>query len=265
MWTPRLDGARPVLVWLPGGAYLSGATAQPVYDAARLADEGDLVVVTVGYRLGALGFLAPEGDGVANCGLRDQLAALAWVREHAGEFGGDPRRVTVMGESAGAGSVLHLLTSPARGDAFDRAIAQSGQPITLDRATAAEVAHTFAAALGVESASADELRTLPVEQLLDAQETTLGDDAREGRPDGVRAVDRRRDRRRHRARGRRRRACEAMSTSCWARPATSWRCSPTREPRRSTTSGCCDGSRALGPVVEPPRCSRGIASSSGRR
>ena len=79
-----------------------------------------------------------------------------------------------MGESAGAGSVLHLLASPARGEPFDRAIAQSGQPITLDRGTAAEVAHTFAAALGVESASADELRTLPVEQLLDAQETTLG-------------------------------------------------------------------------------------------
>ncbi len=175
VWTPGLDGARPVLVWLPGGAYLSGATAQPVYDAARLADEGDLVVVTVGYRLGALGFLAPDGDGVANCGLRDQLAALAWVREHAGEFGGDPRRVTVMGESAGAGSVLHLLTSPARGDAFDRAIAQSGQPITLDRDTATDVAHAFAAALGIESASADVLRTLPVERLLDAQETTLGE------------------------------------------------------------------------------------------
>jgi para-nitrobenzyl esterase len=173
VWTPRLDGRRPVLVWFPGGAYLSGGTAQPVYDAARLADEGDLVVVTVGYRLGALGFLAPGGDGAANCGLRDQLAALAWVREHASTFGGDPRCITVMGESAGAGSVLHLLASPARGDVFDRAIAQSGQPLTLDADAAAEVAHTFATTLGIESASADALRTLPVEQRRDAPKTTL--------------------------------------------------------------------------------------------
>jgi para-nitrobenzyl esterase len=172
-WSPSLDGRRPVLVWVPGGAYLSGGTGQPVYDAARLADEGDLVVVTVGYRLGALGFLAPTGDGVANCGLRDQLAALAWVREHACTLGGDPRRVTAMGESAGAGSVLHLLASPARHGSFDRAIVQSAQPTTLGAGIAAEVASTFARALDLATPDAAHLRATPVQRLLDAQDVTL--------------------------------------------------------------------------------------------
>ncbi len=173
VWTPSVDGVRPVLVWIPGGAYLSGGTAQPVYDAARLADEGDVVVVTVGYRLGALGFLALGDDADANCGLRDQLAALGWVREHADRFGGDPRRVTVIGESAGAGSLLHLLASPRRAGAFDRAIVQSGQPTTLDAAAAVEVADAFARALDLPRADAARLRNVPLEQLLDAQESTL--------------------------------------------------------------------------------------------
>jgi para-nitrobenzyl esterase len=173
VWSPSLDGRRPVLVWIPGGAYLSGWTGQGVYDAARLAAEGDVVVVTVGYRLGALGFLAPSGDGVANCGLRDQLAAFAWVREHASAFGGDPRRVTAMGESAGAGSLLHLLGSPARRGAFDRAIVQSGQPTTIDTDTATEIASTFARALDLAAADASRLRDVPVGRLLDAQDATV--------------------------------------------------------------------------------------------
>jgi para-nitrobenzyl esterase len=174
VWSPGLDGTRPVVVWLPGGAYLSGGTAQPVYDATRLADESDVVVVTVGYRLGALGFLAPEGDAVANCGLRDQLAALAWVREHASAFGGDPRRVTAMGESAGAGSLLHLLASPVWGDAFDRAIIQSGQPTTLATEAAVDVAGELARQLGLDAPDAARLREVPVERLLDAQQATAG-------------------------------------------------------------------------------------------
>ena len=175
VWTPALDGARPVIVWLHGGAYMSGGTSQPVYDAARLAAEGDVVVVTVAYRLGALGFLAPDGDAAANCGLRDQLAALRWVREHADAFGGDPRRVTVMGESAGAGSILHLLASPRRGNAFDRAVAQSGEPKTLDRDAGATVAAHLGRHVGLDSADASALRAVPVERLLDAQAATMGD------------------------------------------------------------------------------------------
>jgi para-nitrobenzyl esterase len=169
VFTPALDGTRAVMVWIHGGAYTSGGSAQPVYDAARLASEGDVVVVTINYRLGALGFLAPVGDADANCGLRDQLAACTWVRDHAASFGGDAHRVTVFGESAGAGSILHLLGSPMRVHAFDRAIAQSGEPRTLTRDEAAVVAEEVARAAGVASADASALRAVPVGQLLAAQ------------------------------------------------------------------------------------------------
>ena len=124
--------AQPVLVWIHGGAFISGGTSQPVYDGARLAAETGAVVVTVNYRLGALGFMALDDDGAAtNCGLLDQLAALRWVRENAGAFGGDTERVTVFGESAGAGAILQLAVSPQRGDAFRRAIIQSCEPKVL--------------------------------------------------------------------------------------------------------------------------------------
>lgn len=177
VWTPGLTGDRPVLVWLPGGGYLTGGTAQPVYDAAGLAAQGDAVVVTVGYRLGALGFLAPAaldggGDALANCGLRDQLAALAWVREHAAAFGGDPGRITVMGESAGAGSILHLLASPSAAGSFTRAIVQSGEPRTLSADAGHDAAAVLARHLGLERADVDALRSVPVETLLDAQDAT---------------------------------------------------------------------------------------------
>jgi para-nitrobenzyl esterase len=168
-WSPGLDRTRPVMVWIHGGAYVSGGSAQPVYDAARLAAEGDVVVVTINYRLGVLGFLALGDDADANCGLRDQLAALAWVREHASAFGGDPRSVTVFGESAGAGSILHLLGSPKRLGAFDRAIVQSGEPRTLTPDEAAVVRSEVARAVGLEGATASALRAAPVEQLVAAQ------------------------------------------------------------------------------------------------
>ncbi len=169
VWTPELAGSRPVMVWIHGGAYVSGGSAQPVYDAARLATEGDVVVVTINYRLGVLGFLALDGDADANCGLRDQLAALAWVREHAGAFGGDPRSVTVFGESAGAGSILHLLGSARRRGAFDRAIVQSGEPRTLTTDEAALVTSEVARTVGLQTATASALRSVPVEQLVAAQ------------------------------------------------------------------------------------------------
>ncbi|HEY8215798.1 MAG TPA: carboxylesterase family protein [Acidimicrobiia bacterium] len=177
VWTPALDGARPVMVWIHGGAYTSGGSAQPVYDAARLAAEGDLVVVTINYRLGALGFLAPAGDATANCGLHDQLAALAWVRVHAAAFGGDARRVTAFGESAGAGSILHLLASRLRKGAFERAIVQSGEPRTLTRDEAAVVAVAVARSVGLGAPDAGRLRTVPVERLVAAQEAAVAETA----------------------------------------------------------------------------------------
>jgi para-nitrobenzyl esterase len=176
VWTPGLHGEpRPVMVWIHGGAYTSGGSAQAVYDAARLAAEGDVVVVTINYRLGALGFLAPGGDADASCGLLDQLAALDWTREHATGFGGDAGCITVFGESAGAGSILHLAVSPLAEGAFDRAIVQSGEPRTLTAEEGQIVATTFARHLGLDDVDLARLRTLPLGQLLDAQVATAAE------------------------------------------------------------------------------------------
>src|SRR5262245_26378436 len=169
VWTPATAGSRPVLVWLHGGAYLSGGSAMDVFDGARLAAEGDCVVVTVNYRLGALGYLVvdPDEDGDANCGLRDQIAALSWVREHADRFGGDPDRITVFGESAGAGSILHLTTlrEPPPGA---RAIVQSGEPRTLTAELAHQVRDSLVRQLDLEP-GLDALRAAPAAAVLAAQ------------------------------------------------------------------------------------------------
>jgi para-nitrobenzyl esterase len=124
LWAPATAKGRPVMVWLHGGSFLTGGTAMPLYDGARLAAEHGVVVVSANYRLGALGYAPVAGH--FNVGLLDQLAALAWVRDNIGGFGGDPALVTVFGESAGAGSVLHLLASPRARGLVHRAIAQSG-------------------------------------------------------------------------------------------------------------------------------------------
>jgi len=165
------------MVWIHGGAFTAGGSSQPVYDGARLAAEADVVVVTINYRLGALGFLCPEDAGpetetVGNAGLHDQLAALRWVRSHAPAFGGDPSRLTAFGESAGAGSILHLLASTAE-PVVTRAAAQSGEPRTLSLEEAARVASRLAAALGVDRATADNLRPVPTAALLAAQDQAI--------------------------------------------------------------------------------------------
>lgn len=128
VWTPPLsDEKRPVMVWIHGGAFVNGSGA--LYDAGRLAARGDIVVVTVNYRLGTMGFLAHPALGergdVGNYGLADQQAALRWVRDNIADFGGDPARVTVAGESAGGMSVCDHLTAPESQGLFRAAIIQS--------------------------------------------------------------------------------------------------------------------------------------------
>jgi para-nitrobenzyl esterase len=113
----------PVLVWLHGGAYVSGGGESPKYDADELARRGRVVVVRVSFRLGVLGYLSPSG--VDNLGLRDQILALQWVHDNIGDFGGDPARVTVFGQSAGADSVLSLVLCEQTPGLFQRAIMQS--------------------------------------------------------------------------------------------------------------------------------------------
>ena len=166
IWAPDAPGPHPVLVWFPGGSFVIGASAQPVYDGAVLAAEQSVVVVTVNYRLGVLGFVdARPLGGVANCGLRDALCALTWIQRHIAHFGGDPDRVVAFGESAGGGLVLHAFASPLSEGLLAGAIVQSGATFsTLDEARASVVLD----AVRQEIEGAD-LTTLSVDALVTAQ------------------------------------------------------------------------------------------------
>jgi para-nitrobenzyl esterase len=162
VWSPDVTGALPVMVWIPGGAFVYGAGQLQLYNGSRLAANGNVVVVNVTYRLGVfggfeLGDLGPGFDD--NLCLRDQLAALAWVRDNIAAFGGAADQVTVFGESAGATSVLALLACPAADGLFGRAIAQSpALPLIADRETRARQARRFVEQLGV---GVGELKQLP--------------------------------------------------------------------------------------------------------
>ncbi|MDY6997268.1 MAG: carboxylesterase family protein [Actinomycetota bacterium] len=166
VWSPDTTASLPVMVWIPGGAFVYGAGQFQLYNGSRLAANGDVVVVNVTYRIGVfggfeLGDLGPGFDD--NLALRDQIAALRWVRENITAFGGDPDRVTVFGESAGATSVLALLASPAASGLLHRAIAQSpALPLIADREVRAARARDFVARLGV---GPGEVKALPQRQL----------------------------------------------------------------------------------------------------
>jgi para-nitrobenzyl esterase len=173
---------RPVIVWLHGGGFTTGAGSS--YDAHRMATRGDVVVVTVNYRLGALGFLAHNSlPGSGTFGLADQQAALHWVRAEIGAFGGDAHNVTLAGESAGGYSVCAQLASPAAGGLFDRAIIESGPctgrpdrpfapssvPLPTARATSADLAAKVGCGSARDVLAC--LRRVTVPRLLAAQDT----------------------------------------------------------------------------------------------
>lgn len=156
--TPARDGgARPVLVWLHGGAFSSGAGCMDWYDGGVLAAEGDVVVVGVNYRLGALGYLCLDGVSEGNLGLYDQVEALRWVREHIADHGGDPTNVTVVGQSAGGISVRLLMQLPETRGLFHRAILQSAPIGTTARPheTSLDIGRLFAATLDGDPRTAD--------------------------------------------------------------------------------------------------------------
>ncbi len=170
----RPGDGKPVMVWLHGGAYVLGSASQALYDGRRLAGSGDVVVVTVNYRVGALGFMdlssfsTPRRRFDSNVGLRDVLAALRWVRDNIAAFGGDPGGVTLFGESAGAGIVTTLLASPAAEGLFARAIAQSSPATSVyDRARAVRVTETVLDRLDVD---AERLPDVPTAVLLAASQ-----------------------------------------------------------------------------------------------
>lgn len=124
IYTPSREGRRPVLVWIHGGAYIAGSGEESAYDGSSLSNEGDIVVVTVSYRLGVFGYLYNPEGAPQNLGLKDQLTALRWVHENISNFGGDPDRVTLAGQSAGGHSVAALI-SFCREPLFKKAIIQS--------------------------------------------------------------------------------------------------------------------------------------------
>jgi para-nitrobenzyl esterase len=171
--TGGTPGAKPVLVWIHGGAFLAGS-ANP-YRGEKLAREGDIVVVTINYRVGVFGFVNfGEVLGLptipSNLGLRDQIAALEWVRDNIAAFGGDPTRVTICGQSAGSMSVSLLMLSPRARGLFHGAIMQSGAVSLIhDRPRSLRDARRFAKRLNLDQASLDTLRTMPAHQLLEAQ------------------------------------------------------------------------------------------------
>ncbi|MEY4533111.1 MAG: hypothetical protein RI926_880 [Actinomycetota bacterium] len=161
VWAPpRAHGdtrPRPVMFWIHGGAYFIGFSAQAVYDGRALAETGDVVVVTINYRLGALGWLDftsfsdPADPFESNLGMRDIVLALNWVKDNIAAFGGNPDDVTVFGESAGAGCVTTLMTMPSAEGLFHRAIAESSPATSVYKPErAAGVAQAYLDLIGVE-------------------------------------------------------------------------------------------------------------------
>ncbi|MDL9979617.1 carboxylesterase/lipase family protein [Microbacterium sp. ASV49] len=187
VWAPDTpaESPLPVMVWLHGGAYTFGSSSQPLFDATSLVTRGDVVVVTINYRLGAFGFLdlaglLPDAGFDRNLALKDVLLALAWVRDNVSAFGGDPNRVTVFGESAGGGLVTTLLATPAAEGLFHRAIAQSSPASSVyGIGRAQEVAARFVRQLAIDlsdgAAAADMLRAAPAGDVVEAAMAVYAD------------------------------------------------------------------------------------------
>ena len=173
IWSPAADGKkRPVMFWIHGGGFVIGSGAAEMYDGKKFAATGDVVLVTINYRLGPLGFLYFGNAGEANLGfennlgIRDQIAALKWVKENIAQFGGDPSQVTIFGESAGGTSVETLLATKSAKGLFKRAIAESG-PAAMIWQPQVGLAFTqkFLSILGINPDSLHLLKTLPVDTI----------------------------------------------------------------------------------------------------
>jgi len=173
IWTPAIDSQkRPVMVWVHGGGFTTGGGARDVYSGSKIALRGNVVVVTINYRLGVLGYFYIPRE-TANVGMLDQVAALRWVNENIENFGGDPNNVTIFGESAGGFSVSTLITMPAAKGLFQRVIAESGacHPIVYNAKTARSASRNFLKRLKVEDI--DGLRKIPVKKIIRTQTKVL--------------------------------------------------------------------------------------------
>lgn len=173
IWSAALVGSRPVMVWIQGGAYTFGTSGLPEYDGGTLARQG-VVVVTFNYRVGIEGFALLPGSP-ANRGLLDQVAALRWVQANIAGFGGDPDRVTVFGQSAGAGSIAALLAMPSASGLFRRAIVQSMPGTFFTPALATDIARVCAAQLGRDPHRLAEVEPTDLPAAGDAVASRLGE------------------------------------------------------------------------------------------
>ncbi len=172
VWTPALSGARPVLLYIHGGAYSTGSGSSAVTDGARLAAYGDAVVVTLNHRLNAFGYayLAAYGfPDSGNAGQLDLMLALEWVRDNIANFGGDPDCVTVFGQSGGGAKIATLMAMPAARGLFHRAWTMSGQQVTASGPlNATRRSDAYLSALGLTAANTRDIANLPVERLVEA-------------------------------------------------------------------------------------------------
>jgi para-nitrobenzyl esterase len=172
VWTPAPDcKKRPVIVWIHGGAFASGSGSLPWYSGERFAANGDVVFVSINYRLGALGFLCLPGVSDGNLGLLDQVAALRFVRDNIAAFGGDADNVTVVGQSAGASSIAILMTMRGASGLFRRAILQSTPFGRMSRTLedSHRIGRRLLEVLGLKSDEAGQLKSLPFVRLVTAQ------------------------------------------------------------------------------------------------
>ena len=199
VWTPGLDAGakRPVMVWLHGGGYVAGSGQELLaYDGENLARRGDVVVVSLNHRLGALGYLDLSRLGgeafrsSGNVGMLDIVAALEWVRDNIVHFGGDPGRVTIWGQSGGGGKVAALMAMPSAHGLFHRAIVESGSLLRVQTPeSAARLTEEVLQELGLDAMRLSELQYLPHAQLVGAGEKVLARQPR-GLPDFRRATER---------------------------------------------------------------------------
>jgi para-nitrobenzyl esterase len=174
VWTPAADDKkRAVMMWVHGGAFIMGSGIDPMYEGSYLAKRGDIVVVTINYRLGSFGYLYVPGSTV-NIGMLDQVAALRWIRDNIAAFGGDPDTVTIFGESAGAQSVCTLPAMPAAKGLFHRIIAQSAPPFNPDKSD--KISKNIMRQVGIKKGDLDGFRKIPAEKIIKAQNDVFAKD-----------------------------------------------------------------------------------------
>lgn len=193
VWTPGVDDGkkRPVMVWLHGGGYAAGSGQElPSYDGTNMAKEHDVVVVTLNHRLNVLGFLDLSSFGAkyaksGNVGLIDLVAALQWVHDNIGAFGGDPANVTIFGQSGGGGKVSTLLATPSANGLFHKAIVQSGSMLrTMDARYSRRIGEETVRLLGLDAASIDSLARVPYNELLAAGEKAVANVRQQAEKEG---------------------------------------------------------------------------------